>query len=79
MNLALSASQLFTGYLNEAFAVSQTNYANLGRLMIVVGLCGLLPLLMLPTLRRSERNGAAPQPSEPPGVAPLPTPVPPTS
>ena len=79
MNLALSASQLFTGYLNEAFAVSQTNYANLGRLMIVVGLCGLLPLLMLPTLRRSERNGAAPQPSGPPGVAPLPTPVPPTT
>ena len=79
MNLALSASQLFTGYLNEAFAVSQTNYANLGRLMIVVGVCGLLPLLMLPVLRRSERNGAAPQPSEPPTVAPLPAPAPPTS
>ena len=79
MNLALSASQLFTGYLNEAFAVSQTNYANLGRLMIVVGVCGILPLLMLPVLRRSERNGAARQPSEPPGVAPLPAPAPPTS
>ena len=79
MNLALSASQLFTGYLNTAFAVSQTNYTNLGRLMIVVGVCGLLPLLMLPVLRRSERNGAAPQPSEPPGAAPLPAPAPPTS
>jgi BT1 family len=79
MNLALSASQLFTRYLNEAFAVSQTNYANLGRLMIVVGICGLLPLLMLPALRRSERDGAARQPAEPPGVPPLPARVPPTS
>jgi hypothetical protein len=59
--------------------VSQTNYANLGRLMIVVGVCGLLPLLMLPALRRSERDGAARQPAEPPGVAPLPARMPPTS
>ena len=80
MNLALSASQLFTGYLNEAFAVSQTNYTNLGRLMIVVGLCGLLPLLMLPTLRRTERNGAAPQASPQPGTeSPLTAPLPPTT
>jgi hypothetical protein len=32
MNLALSASQPFTRYLNEGFAVSQHDYGNLGRL-----------------------------------------------
>ena len=58
MNLALSASQLFTGYLNDAFAVSQTDYSNLGRLMIVVGFFGLVPLLLLPVLRRAERSGS---------------------
>jgi uncharacterized membrane protein YiaA len=56
MNLALSASELFTRYLNTAFAVSQQDYSNLGRLMIVVGLIGLLPLLVLPMLRREERR-----------------------
>jgi hypothetical protein len=60
MNLALSASQLFTGYLNEAYGVTQADYSNLGRLMITVALIGLVPLLMLPTLRRAERgNGAS--------------------
>jgi len=70
MNLALSASELFTRYLNTAFAVSQQDYSNLGRLMIVVGLIGLLPLLVLPMLRREERRlpaveetAAAPAPS----------------
>jgi hypothetical protein len=38
MNLALSASELFTGYLNGAFAVTQGDYANLGRLLIAVAL-----------------------------------------
>jgi hypothetical protein len=57
MNLALSASQLFTEYLNDAFAVTQADYSNLGRLMIVVGVIGLLPLLALPLLRREERRG----------------------
>jgi MFS family permease len=57
MNLALSASQLFTEYLNEAFAVTQADYSNLGRLMIVVGVIGLVPLLALPLLRREERRG----------------------
>jgi hypothetical protein len=55
MNLALSASQLFTRYLNEAFAVSQHDYSNLGRLMITVTAIGLVPLLALPLLRRQER------------------------
>ena len=59
MNLALSTSQLFTRYLNDAFAVTQADYSNLGRLMITVGALGLLPLLALPALRRSER-GAGP-------------------
>jgi hypothetical protein len=54
MNLALSASELFTGYLNEAFAVSQQDYSNLGRLMICVGVIGILPLFALPILRREE-------------------------
>jgi hypothetical protein len=62
MNLALSASQLFTEYLNEAFAVTQADYSNLGRLMIVVGLVGLLPLLALPLLRRQETGTPAAQP-----------------
>jgi MFS family permease len=56
MNLALSASQLLTRYLNAAFAVSQEDYANLGRLMITVAVVGLLPLLALPLLRRQEQT-----------------------
>jgi BT1 family len=55
MNLALSASELFTRYLNEAFHVTQQDYSNLGQLMIAVGLIGLLPLLTVPLLRRQER------------------------
>ena len=58
MNLALSASQLFTEYLNDAFAVTQADYSNLGRLMVTVGLVGLLPLLVLPLLRREEEAEA---------------------
>jgi hypothetical protein len=54
MNLALSASELFTRYLNAGFAVSQQDYSNLGRLMIAVGLIGLIPLLAVPILRREE-------------------------
>jgi len=54
MNLALSASELFTRYLNAAYTVTQTDYSNLGRLMITVGALGLLPLLALPVLRRHE-------------------------
>jgi MFS family permease len=56
MNLALSASQLFTEYLNEVFTVTQADYSNLGRLMITVGAVSLLPLLALPLLRREERG-----------------------
>jgi hypothetical protein len=54
MNLALSASQLFTQYLNTAFAVTQHDYSNLGRLMVTVGIVGLVPLLALPLLWREE-------------------------
>lgn len=54
MNLALSASELFTRYLNDWFAVTQTSYGNLGQLMIVVLMIGVLPLFALPTLRRVE-------------------------
>jgi hypothetical protein len=67
MNLALSASQLFTRYLNDAFAVTQADYSNLGKLMITVGVLGLVPLLALPALRRTERE---PVPERAPAAAP---------
>ena len=60
MNLALSASQLFTQYLNTAFAVTQHDYSNLGRLMIAVGVIGLLPLLALPLLWKQEHSSPTP-------------------
>ncbi len=60
MNLALSASELFTRYLNSAFDVTQQNYSNLGVLMITVGAIGLLPFLALPLLRRHERESPSP-------------------
>jgi hypothetical protein len=56
MNLALSASELFTRYLNTAYGVTQTSYDNLGRLMITVTLLGFVPLLAVPLLRREEAN-----------------------
>jgi MFS family permease len=54
MNLALSASELGTRYLNTFFGVTQQDYSNLGRLLMCVGVIGLLPLLALPLLRRVE-------------------------
>jgi hypothetical protein len=66
MNLALSASQLFTRYVNETYAVTQQDYSNLGRLMITVGAIGLVPLLALPLLWRQERAA----PVAPAGAAP---------
>ena len=57
MNLALSASELFTRHLNTAFAVTQQDYSNLGSLMLTVTGLGLVPLLALPLLRREERAG----------------------
>jgi len=54
MNLALSASELGTRYLNTAFGVTQQDYSGLGHLLITVGAVGLLPLLALPLLRREE-------------------------
>jgi MFS family permease len=69
MNLALSASELFSRYLNQAFAVTQADYSNLGLLMITVGIIGLLPLLTLPLLRKAER-AAQPSPSHQPDAGP---------
>ena len=64
MNLALSASQLFTRYLNTTFSVTQQDYSNLGLLMIAVGVLNLLPIVTLPLLRREERpGGGAPTPA----------------
>jgi hypothetical protein len=69
MNLALSASQLFTRYLNTTFSVTQQDYSNLGLLMIAVGVLNLLPIVTLPLLRREERpgggvaGGGAPRPA----------------
>ena len=63
MNLALSASELFTRYLNSSFAVTQQSYDGLGRLMITVGLLGLVPLLAVPLLRREEARQAASSPA----------------
>jgi hypothetical protein len=54
MNLALSASELGTRYLNTFFGVTQHDYSSLGRLLVCVGVIGLLPLLALPLLRRVE-------------------------
>ena len=54
MNLALSASQLFTRYLNDRFQITQADFSNLGMLMITVTAIGLLPLVALPLLRRVE-------------------------
>lgn len=68
MNLALSASQLFTQYLNTAYAVTQQDYSSLGRLMITVGVVGLLPLLALPLLWKQEHR-----PAGLPGAAAAPT------
>jgi Na+/melibiose symporter-like transporter len=62
MNLALSASELFTRYLNTAYSVTQADYSRLGALMITVLGLGLVPLLALPLLRRQERALRQPPP-----------------
>jgi len=59
MNLALSASEMFTGYVNDGFGVTQQDYSNLGRLMLTVTALGLVPLLALPLLRREEPHLAS--------------------
>jgi MFS family permease len=69
MNLALSASQLFTQYVNDLFHVTQQDYSNLGLLMILVGMIGLLPLLALPLLWNEERGAARRVPTEASAVA----------
>lgn len=51
-NLALSASQLFTKYLNEIFVIERGNYNELGMLMIAVAAAGLvLPVLTVMAFR----------------------------
>ena len=42
MNLALVASQLQTKYLNQIFAVERGQYAELGVLLIIVTVIGLV-------------------------------------
>jgi hypothetical protein len=71
MNLALSASELGTRYLNTVFAVTQEDYAGLGRLMILASLIGLVPLLALPLLRREEARAAVAITATPTPVAPV--------
>ena len=73
MNLALSASELGTRYLNTAFAVTQQSYVGLGSLMITVALIGLLPLLVVPLLRREEARMARASASVPAPAAAQPT------
>ncbi len=58
MNLALSASELGTRYLNTFFGVTPASYSGLGHLLITVGVIGLLPLLALLPLRRGEMAAA---------------------
>ena len=60
MNLALSASELGTRYLNTFFGVTQHDYSNMGRLLICVGVIGMFPLLALPLLRRVEAESRTP-------------------
>ena len=72
MNLALSASELGTRYLNTAFAVTQQDYAGLGRLMLTASVIGLGPLLALPLLKREESRAATAAASAPAApVAPV--------
>src|SRR5262245_28653241 len=71
MNLALSASELGTRYLNTAYAVTQQDYAGLGQLMILASLVGLVPLLALPLLRREEARAAAATTVAPAPAAPV--------
>jgi len=59
MNLALSASQLFRRYLNEAYAVTRQHHSNLGRLMVTVGAIGLMQMLALPIVARRARDAGA--------------------
>lgn len=51
-NLALSASQLFTKYLNEIFVIERGNYDELGMLMTTVAAAGLVvPVLTVMVFR----------------------------
>lgn len=72
MNLALSASQLFTGYVNDFFQITREDFSNLGQLMIAVAMIGLLPLLALPSLRRVESAEDAAAATTPSGTDLLP-------
>jgi len=69
MNLALSTSELFTGYLNTIYGVTQQDYSNLGALMITVAVVGLLPLAGLPLLRSTEQERREETQTDKPAVA----------
>ena len=57
-NLALSASQLGTQYLNKLFVVERGHYDELGMLMIVTTILGLvLPVIAVLVFHSRERTG----------------------
>jgi len=56
-NLALSASQLGTKYLNKVFMIERSRYDELGVLMITVALVSLLLPIMTVILINSARTG----------------------
>jgi hypothetical protein len=61
-NLALSASQLATTYLNRIFVVERGRYDELGLLMTVTMVVGLaLPLLTVWAVRKRPRGPLAPE------------------
>jgi hypothetical protein len=56
-NLALSASQLGTKYLNKAFIIERSRYDELGVLMITVALISLIVPIMTVVLLNPARTG----------------------
>jgi hypothetical protein len=64
-NLALSASQLGTRYLNEIFVIERGQYAALGHLLIVVALLALvIPILTAALFRPRPVPAGAADPAE---------------
>jgi len=60
-NLALSASQLGTQYLNDAFVIKRGQYDELGMLMITVALLGLiLPVIAVLLFNPSDHSAGKP-------------------
>jgi hypothetical protein len=64
-NLALSASSLGTNYLNELFIIERGQYGELGALMIVSVVAGLvLPIVTVLLVRRHSRSRSQPKAKE---------------